>query len=101
MSSQESVSEIFVFLHGFSQDGGVGGGGETAKRVASQCQVHIEQPNLNVPSFEKFSVSNAIKVIDELYNEKQANSSTERIQMNPIGASMGKFIDLEIEGNFI
>lgn len=85
-----SSSEIFVFLHGFTQDGGVGGGGQIAKYVASLFHVHVEQPNLNQPSFNEFSVSNAIKVIDKLYSEKQKDTSNEQIKMNLIGASMGK-----------
>lgn len=85
-------SEIFVFLHGFTQDGGVGGGGQIAKYVASLLHVSVEQPNLNQPSFNEFSVSNAIKVIDQLYDQKQKEYHTrnEPIQMNLIGASMGK-----------
>ncbi len=87
-----SSSEIFVFLHGFTQDGGVGGGGQIAKYVASLFHVPVEQPNLNQPSFNEFSVSNAIKVIDKLYDEKQKEKDTqnEQIKMNLIGASMGK-----------
>jgi hypothetical protein len=84
-----SPSEIFVFLHGFTQDGGVGGGGQIAKYVASLFHVPVEQPNLNHPSFNEFSVSNAIKVIDKLYDEKN-NKQNEQVQMNLIGASMGK-----------
>ena len=74
-----------MFLHGFTQDGGVGGGGQLAKYVASLLHVPVEQPDLNQPSFNEYSVTNAIKVIDKLYNEKQ-------IQMNLIGASMGKLL---------
>jgi hypothetical protein len=87
-----SSSEIFVFLHGFTQDGGVGGGGQIAKYIASLFHVPVEQPNLNQPSFNEFSVSNAIKVIDKLYDEKQKEKDTqnEQIKMNLIGASMGK-----------
>ena len=80
-------SEIFVFLHGFTQDGGVGGGGQIAKYIASLFHVSVEQPNLNQPSFNEFSVSNAIKVIDQLYDQKQKE---DHIRMNLIGASMGK-----------
>lgn len=82
-------SELFVFLHGFTQDGGVGGGGQIAKYVASLLHVSVEQPNLNQPSFNEFSVSNAIKVIDKLFDEKQKQQN-EQIKMNLIGASMGK-----------
>jgi hypothetical protein len=87
-----SPSEIFVFLHGFTQDGGVGGGGQIAKYVASLLHVPVEQPNLNQPSFNEFSVSNAIQVIDKLYDEKQKQkgASVEQTKMNLIGASMGK-----------
>jgi len=85
-----SSSEIFVFLHGFTQDGGVGGGGQIAKYVASLFHVSVEQPNLNQPSFNEFSVSNAIKVIDKLYDTKQKQNQNEQIKMNLIGASMGK-----------
>ena len=81
-------SEIFVFLHGFTQDGGVGGGGQIAKYIASLFHVPVEQPNLNQPSFNEFSVTNAIKVIDNLYAEKQQDNDA--IRMNLIGASMGK-----------
>ena len=84
-----SPSELFVFLHGFTQDGGVGGGGQIAKYVASLLHVSVEQPNLNQPSFNEFSVTNAIKVIDKLYEEKQKQQN-EQIKMNLIGASMGK-----------
>ncbi|CAF0820250.1 unnamed protein product [Rotaria sordida] len=90
-----SPSEIFVFLHGFSQDGGsIGGGGQIAKYVASFFHVPIEQPNLNQPSFSEFSVSNAIKVIDKLYDDKQKQNQiqNEPIKMNLIGASMGGYI---------
>lgn len=87
-----SSSEIFVFLHGFTQDGGVGGGGQIAKYIASLFQVSVEQPDLNQPSFNEFSITNAIKVIDQLYDEKQ----NESIRMNLIGASMGKSIVLKI-----
>ncbi len=89
-TSMISSSEIFVFLHGFTQDGGVGGGGQIAKYVASLLHVSVEQPNLNQPSFNEFSVSNAIKVIDRLYDEKQGTKN-EQIKMNLIGASMGKW----------
>ncbi|CAF0881950.1 unnamed protein product [Rotaria sp. Silwood1] len=85
-----SSSEIFVFLHGFTNDGGsIGGGGQIAKYVASLFHIPIEQPNLNQPSFNEFSVSNAIKVIDKLYDEKQKqnNIKDEKIKMNLIGAS--------------
>ncbi|CAF0767011.1 unnamed protein product [Rotaria sp. Silwood1] len=85
-----SSSEIFVFLHGFTKDGGsIGGGGQIAKYVASLFHIPIEQPNLNQPSFNEFSVSNAIKVIDKLYDEKQKqnNIKDEKIKMNLIGAS--------------
>jgi hypothetical protein len=87
-----SSSEIFVFLHGFTRDGEVGGGGQIAKYIASLFHVSVEQPNLNQPSFNEFSVSNAIKVIDKLYDEKQKQKDTqnEQIKMNLIGASMGK-----------
>ncbi|UJR35032.1 hypothetical protein I4U23_027808 [Adineta vaga] len=79
-------SEIFVFLHGFTQDSNVGGGGQIAKYIASLFEVSVEQPNLNQPSFNEFSVSNAIDVINRLYDEKQNK------QMNLIGASMGGYI---------
>lgn len=87
-----SPSEIFVFLHGFTQDGGVDGGGQIAKYIASLLHVPVEQPNLNQPSFKEFSVSNAIKVIDNLYDEKQKqkDASNEQIKINLVGASMGK-----------
>jgi hypothetical protein len=90
-TSMISSSEIFVFLHGFTQDGGVGGGGQIAKYVASLFHVSVEQPNLNQPSFNEFSVSNAIKVIDKLYDTKQKQNQNEQIKMNLIGASMGKY----------
>jgi hypothetical protein len=89
-----SSSKIFVFLHGFTQDGGVGGGGQIAKYVASLLHVSVEQPDLNQPSFNEFSVSNAIKVIDKLYDEKQTGN--EQIKMNLIGASMGKLLLIEL-----
>lgn len=85
-------SEIFVFLHGFSQDGGVGGGGQIAKYIASLFHVPVEQPNLNQPSFNEFSVTNAIKVMDRLFDEKQSQHG-EPIRMNLIGASMGELPD--------
>ncbi|CAF2682543.1 unnamed protein product [Rotaria sp. Silwood2] len=86
-----SPSEIFVFLHGFNKDGGsVGGGGQIANYVASLFHIRIEQPNLNQPSFNEFSVSNAINVIDKLYDEKQKQNET--FKMNLIGASMGGYI---------
>jgi hypothetical protein len=84
-------SELFVFLHGFTQDGGVGGGGQIAKYVASLLKVSVEQPNLNQPSFNEFSVSNAIQVIDKLFDKKQTEQN-EPIKMNLIGASMGKLL---------
>ena len=83
-----STQEMFVFLHGFTQDGGVGGGGQIAKYIAALFQVSVEQPNLNQPSFNEFSVSNAIRVIDELYETKK--KSNKDLTMNLIGASMGK-----------
>ncbi|CAF0872883.1 unnamed protein product [Adineta steineri] len=85
------ASELFVFLHGFTQDGGVGGGGQIAKHIASLFHVSVEQPNLNQPSFNEFSISNAIKIIDKLYDEKQKQKN-EHIKMNLIGASMGGYI---------
>lgn len=87
-----SSSDIFVFLHGMTEDGEVGGGGQIAKYVASLLHVSVEQPNLNQPSFDQYSVSNAIKVIDQLYEQKQTEHGTnnEPIRMNLIGASMGK-----------
>jgi len=90
-TSMISPSEIFVFLHGFTQDGSVGGGGQIAKYIASSFHVPVEQPNLNEPSFNEFSVTNAIKVIDRLYDEKQKQQN-EQIKMNLIGASMGGYI---------
>ena len=84
-----STQEMFVFLHGFTQDGGVGGGGQIAKYVAALFQVNVEQPNLNQPSFNEFSISNAIRVIDQLYETKK--KANKEITMNLIGASMGKW----------
>ena len=84
-------SEIFVFLHGFTKDSDVGGGGQIAKYVASLFHVPVEQPNLNQPSFNEFSVSNAIRVINKLFDEKQ-KEHREQVQMNLIGASMGGYI---------
>lgn len=86
-----STQEIFVFLHGFTQDVSVGGGGQIAKYVAALFQVSVEQPNLNQPSFDEFSVSNAIRVIDDLYETKK--KSHKDLTMNLIGASMGKSKD--------
>lgn len=81
-------SEIFVFLHGLTSDAGVGGGGQIAKYIASLLHVDVEQPDLNVPSYDEFSVTNAIRVIDRLYEDKQKKH--DHFQMNLIGASMGK-----------
>lgn len=79
--------EFYVFLHGMTENGSVNGGGQIATHIANIFKVPIEQPNLNVPSFAEFSVSNAIRIVDKLYEEKsQGNPS---IQMILIGASMG------------
>ena len=85
-----SSSEIFIFLHGFTQDGGVGGGGQIAKYIASLFHAAVEQSNLNQPSFNQFSISNPIKVIDQLYEEKQKEHGTtnEQIRMNLIEATV-------------
>jgi hypothetical protein len=82
-------NEIFVFLHGFTQDAGTGGGGgQIAKSIGSLFNVTVEQPDLNVPSFDEFSVSNAIAVVDRLYADKVKQETG--VRMNLIGASMGQ-----------
>ncbi|CAF0867295.1 unnamed protein product [Didymodactylos carnosus] len=93
--NSSSTQVFFTFLHGFTSDSSVGGGGKIANFIAQMFKVDIEQPDLNQPSFNEFSVSNALKVIDQLYVKKKkelCSTSNTQLKMNLVGASMGGYI---------
>ncbi|PRP85194.1 hypothetical protein PROFUN_07141 [Planoprotostelium fungivorum] len=85
-----SKDEIFVFLHGFTVDGLSGGGSMIASAASMMLGIPIEQPNLNYPTFEEYSITNALTVVDRLWQQKVAQNP--QVKFCLIGASMGGYI---------
>eukprot|EP01117_Protostelium_nocturnum_P003101 TRINITY_DN14047_c0_g1_i1.p1 TRINITY_DN14047_c0_g1~~TRINITY_DN14047_c0_g1_i1.p1 ORF type:complete len:232 (-),score=79.34 TRINITY_DN14047_c0_g1_i1:76-771(-) len=82
--------EAFVFLHGFAADAKTGGGAMIATTASMMLGIPIDQPDLNYPSFNEFTITNALTVVDRLYATKAA--SNPNVKLIIIGASMGGYI---------